>query len=611
MIKGLNLAAKSLGIEVETQKPQSAGGQADFTDEEIPMMYRAQIEGRCSLQFAGRNDDLERWREEWVDLKNGKPRYTKVSPEIGLQSNIYRIAVQFPFRLISNCGQDSIIRPIMGKNGIPVVSGSSVKGAFRRACNESQKQKYCGNEKDLAPSDRGLRFHGAYPVGDWSGSHEIKIRKHGKDDSEIRYRMLDVVHPQQERQVGSDKKQSATALASVSLYQPKMIFEFSGAALTDDDWKEVENIFWKAIALGIGGKTSTGYGLGGYNDFRPASVPNSKVSVALIGQGVSPTLRSDEPEFRPNLFKASLRGHFQRLLAGVISDRQRLDVEVNRLFGSSADIGALQLVWQQQKDVTYGDYGLTKTFKAEGILYLDSDCVADVALMEHGLQFAYVMGGFGKSWRRASHQVFHKTYKKFEIGCHWELASTDRSWLKVRSVVELKSFLEDLHGFYISKFGGGKANSLNWRESWHPDRVTVYGKVVSESSVIQLFHDPKFKTTPAIGGRIIVQKFSKKTRKMEDTEQLVFSHVWHRMLPIGDGQFLEIVTVFHNDLNAWKHRDDHENQLKRFLETLTEKGLQYVWGKQNPLQQSSTKVSIVSSKPVLPQSPSKPKPRLR
>ena len=83
------------------------------------------------------------------------------------------------------------------------------------------------------------------------------------------------------------------------------------------------------------------------------------------------------------------------------------------------------------------------------------------------------------------------------------------------------------------------------------------------------------------------------------------------MLPIGDGQFLEIVTVFHNDLNAWKHRDDHENQLKRFLEVLTEKGLQYIWGKKNPLQVSSTKVSVVSSKPVLSLSPSKPKSRLR
>jgi len=598
MIRGLNIAAQALGIEVQPETKNSSGGQTDFTDEEIPMMYRAQVEGRCSLMFAGSNKDLDRWREEWVDSNPEKPRYQNKEPLLGLQGAIYRIAVKFPFRLISNCGQDSIIRPIMGKNGIPAVSGSSVKGVFRRACSESQKQKYCGDEKKLAPSDLGLRFHGAYPVGDWSGSHEVKI---GKDISEVRYRMLDVVHPQQERQVGSDKKQNATALASVSLHKPTMIFEFSGDKLTEDDWKEVENIFWQAIPLGIGGKTSTGYGLGGYNDSRPATVSEHKfsghkVDVALIGQGVSPTLRSDEPEFRPNLFKASLRGHFQRLLAGVIGDRKKLDDEVDRLFGSSSNIGALQLVWRQQKDVIYGDYGLTKTFKAEGILYLNSGLVEDVALMEQVLQFAYIMGGFGKSWRRASHQIFHKIYKKFEIGCHWKLASTDQSWLKVRSVAELKKLLKDLHGFYVSRFGGGKANSLSWREAWHPDRVTVYAKETNASNVTQLFHDDTFKTTPAIGGK-----------NVGDTRPKCMSHVWHRMLPIGDDNFLEIVTVFHNDLNAWKHQDDHENQLKRFLDALAEKGLQYIWGKQNPLQVSSPKTSVGSSKPSPPQYSSKPK----
>jgi CRISPR-associated protein Cmr6 len=120
-----------------------------------------------------------------------------------------------------------------------------------------------------------------------------------------------------------------------------MIFEFSSAN-PDTNWKEVETIFWEAIALGVGGKTSIGYGLGGHNDQRPAIVPSgkAKTNVMLIGQGVSSTLRSGEAEFRPNLFKASLRGHLQRLLAGVIGDRKKLDPHIDHLFGSSSSLGS-------------------------------------------------------------------------------------------------------------------------------------------------------------------------------------------------------------------------------------------------------------------------------
>lgn len=606
--EGLIQLAQPLGITLENNE-QSQGGQADFTPEEIPMMYRAQIEGRCSLQFAGRDSkDLEDWREEWIDSRSATdntPRYQNREPNLGVDGSIFRIKIKFPFRLFSNCGQDSILRPIMGKNGIPFLSGSSVKGLFRRACDDAQKKKYCGDDQNLAPSDLGFRFHGAYPIGDWSGSHG--------NGQNVNYKMLDVVHPQQERQIGSDKKQNATALASVSLYQPTMIFEFS-CSHVDIDWREVENIFWKAIALGVGGKTSTGYGLGGYGD-RPATIPNSKASVALVGQGVSPTLRSDEPEFRPNLFKASLRGHFQRLLAGVISDRSKLDTEVNRLFGSSADVGALQIFWQQAKDVSYGDFGLTKTFKAEGVLHLNADHKKDIDLMEQVLKFAFVMGGFGKSWRRASHEVFHATYRKFEIGCHWELDKTDLKWLDIKSDKDLKQFLNGLHDLYKQRFASNPIGCQSWREAWHPDRVTVYAKQTQHSSVIDLFHNNIFKKTEAIGGHVTVKKFNRKTQKDEDKEQLEFSHVWHRMLPIGDGQYLEIVTVFHSQRDKWKYKKykddkDGDDQLKPFLDAIAERGLKYVWGNQKPLESSSVPRSLNANPKSLP-TKSLEKPKLK
>lgn len=191
------------------------------------------------------------------------------------------------------------------------------------------------------------------------------------------------------------------------------------------------------------------------------------------------------------------------------------------------------------------------------------------------------MGGFGKSWRRASHEKFYKTYKKFEIGCHWELPTMDLSWMQIKTISDLKTFLESLHKDYMDRFGGAKAVPLDWRESWHPDRLSVYAAdTTKESKAISLFHDPIFKKTPAIGGRILEEKFNKKKKKMEEKEKLIISHVWHRMLPIEGGKFLEIVTVFHTEPEKWKHRSEGD-QLDKFINSLKDEGLSQVWGRTN------------------------------
>jgi CRISPR-associated protein Cmr6 len=605
MIRGLKQAAKSLGIDSTVDDKENIPPQHMKSSEEVPMMYRAQIDGRCSLMFAGRNDDLEDWKEEWVYPNPEKPRYQKEEPPLGLDGKIYRIKVEFPFRVLSNCGQDSIIRPIMGKDGIPYFSGSSIKGLFRRACNENQVKKYCGDDDDLAPSELGFRFHGAYPIGDWSGMHKVKVWEKGQEVTKVRYRMLDVVHPQQGRQVGSSRQRGATALASVSLYQPTLIFEFSSAN-PDTNWKEVETIFWRAIALGVGGKTSTGYGFGGHNDHRPAVFQQGKANVMLIGRGVSPTLRSGEAEFRPNMFKASLRGHFQRLLAGVVGEEKPLKEAVDRLFGSSTNPGAIQLFWEQRKEVSYGQFGATQTFEADGILHINALQDKDVQLIEQVLKFAFVMGGFGKSWRRASHQKFHKTYKKFEIGCHWELPAMDRSWMQIKSTADLKSFLDQIHQGYKDQFGKGNPLPLDWRESWHPDRVSVYASITQESKAITLLHDDTYKTTLAIGGRRPHKEHPKKTKPPESC-----SHVWHRMLPVGENQFLEIVAVFHTEREKWKHPSEGD-QLDKFIQSLKDQGLSLVWGRSDPLSKKAVQKSGSRSHPnSKPKSGSKPKPKPR
>lgn len=241
MIKGLKEVAKQLGIEAEIKSskgnPQGKS-QHEMNLEEIPMMYRAQVQGRCSLQNAGNNADLEQWQHEWINPRDNKqPYYQHKEPRLGLDGKIYRIKIEFPFRLSSNCGQDSILRPVLGKQGIPFIQGSSIKGLFRRACNFDQADQYCGDDKTLTPGS--LRFHGAYPISDWAGTRQVNFSRRGQVISETRYRIVDVIHPQQERQVeggGSPK-----AIAMISLYQPTLIFEFSS---TDPNvkWEEVETI---------------------------------------------------------------------------------------------------------------------------------------------------------------------------------------------------------------------------------------------------------------------------------------------------------------------------------------------------------------------------------
>jgi len=366
----------------------------------------------------------------------------------------------------------------------------------------------------------------------------------------------------------------------ISLYKPTMIFEFSSRDPVD--WDEIYELLHQALALGVGGKTSTGYGLGAHLSDRVAIIPKSSVNIILHGQGVSPTLRTEEPEFRPNLFKATLRSHVMRLLGGVQHDAEQIKKEADRLFGSSTAPGKVHLYWQETKPVRYGSYGQTKTFEVEGTLHLYASKPEDLYFLELVLKFAFIMGGFGKSWRRASHKLFYPNYKKFEIGCHWNLHFSDNQWLDIRSPEDIKNFLEKLHAYCRQHFGSNPIQYQSWREAWHPTRLTVYGQVVKEqkSKIIHLFHDNIFKKTPAIGGK-----------NEEDKRPKFTSHVWHRMLPIGDNQFLELVTVFYGNCTEWQHRTQGK-QLTRFIENLKSAGMQYIWGQENlPVRQKSNSPS--------------------
>ena len=577
--------AKGIDIPMPPQNDENDDNNWEPTNPDlVPRMYRAQVQGRCSLQYGRNNEDLNEWTKEWVypDSKHqDTPYYQHPEPQLGIDGLVYRLKVDFPFRVFTNCGQDSILRPTIGKNGIPFIPGSGIKGLFERLSRhpqlreESQQQfkerqqkvrEYCGS-----PEEPGtLRFHGAYPVGDWAGTKTVKPKN---KQAETRYRLVDVVHPQQKRQI--QREGSPQAIAVVSFYQPNFVFELSSIKpLPEDEWKTIGALIRQALRPGLGGKTSTGYGL-----YAPPQ-DRYPLDIKLQGKGVSPLLRSDEPEFRPNLFKASLKGHFLRLLAGVCGDERAVQAKVDRLFGHTTEPGVLKLYWASEflkNDKTLGNEN-TPIYETKGKLYLDAP-KPDLPFVQKVMEFAFNMGGFGKSWRRVWHDDFLPSYKTRAIGCHWECNYNFSSIepTVIQNPDDLNAFLTELHeaARNYTEVNANANQCLSWKEAWCPGRLSVYTQVVSQSKAITLFHDPRFKTTPAIGGR-----------SPKDTRPTSISFVWHRMLPLGGNQFLEIITLFHGGRSgnrAYSWQRNEENQLPLFTQKLNNLGFELKWGTQPPI----------------------------
>ncbi|WP_346293075.1 RAMP superfamily CRISPR-associated protein [Sphaerothrix gracilis] len=549
--------------------------QIETHPEQVPMMYRAQVQGRCSLQYANDNKDLERWTEEWVNprTQTGQPLYQHEERPVGLDGTIYRFKLKFPWRVFTDCGQDSILRPVIGKDGMPFIPGSSLKGIFRRLLysqitteqEQEEVELYCGSQEKTAL----LRFHGAYPIGDWAGTEVVTSDQRSESQPKIRYRMVDVVHPQQPRQVQG--KGSAKAIALISFHEPTLLFELSSTQpLVLETWQHIEGLFKRALRQGLGGKTSTGYGLW--------VIPKNQYAFNLYlhGVGVSSLLRNGEPEFRPNLFKATLRGHASRLLAGVCKDPSIVKGKVDELFGSTKNPGKVELYWEL-KALNLATQGREKTpiSQVNGVLHLDAPA-QDLEFIKGLAAFAYAMGGFGKSWRRvwhkgpdAWHTGFLPTYTTRAIGCQWSGDVLDTPAGDIHDGQSLQSFLQNLHSQCKSYLGINDAKAINWREAWHPRRLAVFTKETSESEAISLFHNDVFKTTPAVGGRTPDPKDAK----------LRFSSVWHRMLPLTKENYLEIVTIFfgsYSEHNPWLR--DEEDQLPFFIEALESSGFKKQWG---------------------------------
>lgn len=571
---GLN--ATKEGLEPMTKVPDAA--------KKVPMMFRAQVNGRCQLQRIDTNrtkndeaQDAELWADEWVDKT-----YPKIpSFEEGVRTRPFTLN----WRFVTNGGQDDgIIRPVIGAYGWPFYPGSSMKGVFRNACDREQAERYCGKELTGGDFKPGiLRFHGGYPTStQWTES------------------LVDIIHPQQERQVQREK--TTSAFAQISLYQPELQFGISSTEpLEDSEWETIWGIWEKALSSGLGCRVSSGYGQ--VKDHAGETL----YKCSLKGQGQAPKLLDGTGEFRPNVFRAALRGHALRLFGG-LTDADSAERLVNDLFGSvrgSGDVGLLAMSFQP-RHLEMGSYGRDRwqqpTYQVEGDLYWmlnrplpDANQRKALAnLVTALMHFAVIFGGFGKSWRRADHRLFYPDYAEQDfkplIGCHWQW--TEESLVKdskVRQPDNITPFIDAVRkmaGRWITLRQAEPTSNewaSDWREAWHPDQVQVWGRVAENaeySQAVYWLHRPYRSAIPSAGiseGSIYQ---SSVTGQMGQIGRL-----WHRMYPIvrlkknrddpegppipkKTAQYLELLTLFPDDSAESKQFLQFLNQGRQPFEQL-------------------------------------------
>lgn len=566
----------------------------------VPMMFRSQLPGRSQLQYLdpgkkkdGDLQDIELWVDEWLDkselIPEGKAQDIQ-TPTYSAKS--YTIS----WRFVTNGGQDDgVLRPVTGANGIPFYPGSSMKGAFRHACEQLEAagdekvpkgtaNRYCGDETDITPGS--LRFLGAYPTNDW--------RKH----------LLDLVHPQQGWQVKTptthNKPGGESAYAQVSLYQPTLRFAISSPQpLTMEEWEQIWYIWEKAIGFGLGSKVSNGYG----------QIATTSYTVLyqtrLRGQGQASKLIDDTGEFRHNIFRAAIRGHALRIFGG-LTDTKTADFLVDNLFGGiqtkEPTVGLLGLQFRELKlkiGLLESGKFIQPTYKADGDLvwFLTRPLTSPEqeqtlkTLITRLVQFSLVFGGFGKSWRRVDHHTFYqeKNYRKL-IGCHWEWlgenAKCRNAQAQITAPEKLLSFIEKVQqaakDWILAQNKSVNPNNWakEWREAWHSNNVQVWARIAEDkedSVAIPWFH-----------GAYDSEGFSiKKSSVTGQVGKVTYiGRTWHRMYPIilikknsenpkkplvkSTPQFIEILTIFPDDSDECLDFID-------FLETNPD-NFQRVWG---------------------------------
>lgn len=548
--------------------------------QKVPMMFRAQTAGRCQLQRITKGDesDVERWTDEWIDRAHRVPQSSC--------QEIHTKDYTLSWRFVTNSGQDDgIIRPVIGAYGLPYYPGSSMKGAFRRVCSAEQGDRYCGKKLSGGDFEPGmLRFHGGYPTDDsWQEG------------------LVDIVHPQQDWQVKSNDKSSG-AFAMISLYKPTLRFGISSTKPEKTNWEEVWQLWGQAIDRGLGCRVCAGYG-------QPKELQGQKLyRCTLKGQGAAPKLLDGEGEFRPNTFRAAIRGHALRIFGGLCAP-DKAEKLVQTLFGGvrgDTTVGLLAMNFRDTrleiKDYGDGSYAVP-AYGVEGQLnwLLTQNLSPEkqealTKLLKNLMRFAMLLGGFGKSWRRVDHRIFYPEYyegrrSKALIGCHWQW--TDTSLIndnRIRKLDSVGAFIDHVRDaaktwMQLKGVSPNQQYATQWREAWHPDKVQVWGRLAEDkenSEAVAWFHGPY---RQAIREARIPEGSIYKTSVTGQVSKV--GRLWHRMYPVvrvipdpnnsnrkqakKTPKFWELLTFFPN---GTPESDD-------FLDFLESKpqGFQRLWGK--------------------------------
>lgn len=571
--------------ESTNQKLPSSSTKIVSSDKNIPLMFQAQIKERGNVQYVGDQDQpkYKKWVDEWVDGCPSQPEVEDKNIPLALRRPVQSIvsfpkfdstvktwSYQFRWRILTNSGQDeSLIRPVIGAKGVPFFPGSGMKGAFRNACPEEKRIRYCGGDfidergnKRAVPGI--LRFHGGYPIDmTWAAD---------------RNRLVDLAHGQQAHQVMKSKKEKGeNANVQISLYKPKFKFGISSAVIPTDsqEWKEIKQIWEKALEYGLGSRVSAGYG---YVQEVNSSDDQVLLSICLNGKGVSSQLLSKTPEFRPNMFKAALRGHTLRILGGLTDARTAIDL-TKKIWGGipekgeggKAIVGNIGVEFSLDNDqdlqldehIYYSERGRTILPLYDlnnGRLNLIRVSVVKPELEDFLIslvKFSVLFGGFGKSWRRVNHQEFYPSYfrddNKPMIGCHWSLTSDSQNFLvdPEPNLEGITRFIETIRVQAIAWIRSEMViyqpeHAREWREAWHPSKVQIWGRVTDkkESAAIRWFHR-NYQDAKTIKESILTGKINK------------IGRIWHRMYPV-ENHFVELLTIF----------PDNSQQTRDFLDFL-------------------------------------------
>jgi CRISPR-associated protein Cmr6 len=584
-----NLKQGSANQSSPKQSPQPASAKVASAvtsyAQDVPLMFQAQTKepDRGNIQYVGEREDgnqpkYEKWVRQWIKGCPPKPETEDESipkwkrkpiqtlvklPEFG--TDVKTWLYQIRWRMITNSGQDGdLIRPVIGAKGIPFFPGSSMKGAFRNACPEEKRLRYCGGEvEDVDGNKRTkpgiLRFHGGYPVDmGWAEAH----------------RLVDIAHGQQPYQVmRSTKDRGENANVQISLYRPKFKFGIScpQVPLDSKEWDEIKQIWEKALGYGIGSRVSAGYGY--VEEVKPRS-DRVLASVCLNGQGVSSQLllkatqgdRYKTPEFRPNMFKAALRGHTLRILGGLVGEAAAKSLTQNIWGGipekggtGDAVVGYVGIDFAVDGELHLGEHIYNQITKSGGQIEVRMPTYklshGKLSLIRIGevkpelevflislMKFSVLFGGFGKSWRRVHHKLFYPGYfsrnDKPMIGCHWDLTTESQDfWINPNlNLSGVTSFVEVIRlqaiAWIQAELGTYQPGyAQDWREAWHPNKVQVWGRQTNKKShAIAWFH-------------VNYQDQNKICKSTLTGSMGKVGRIWHRMYPIENG-FIELLTIF-------------------------------------------------------------------